>query len=120
MRRPTLLLLAVPAAVLCACNRGEVVRVSGSTVSLKETDFRIVPQRVRVKPGRITFHVRNTGHLPHNFQIRGRGRKRGRIATLKPGASGTLTVRLKHGTYRMYCGIGHHEELGEYGTVSVR
>jgi plastocyanin len=122
MRRLIVLLVTGPCLVLgiAACNDGEVAKVQGTTVSLTQSDYRIVPQRVRVKPGRITFVVRNGAHLPHNWQIRGRGRLRGRIATLLPGAAGRLTVRLKRGTYRMYCGVGHHEELGEYGTVSVR
>jgi plastocyanin len=120
MRRLTLLIACVPVLALSACNRGEVARAPGGDVSLTLTDYRIAPQRVRVAPGRITFDVRNDAHLPHNWQMRGRGKVRGRISTLLPGESGTVTVRLRRGTYRMYCGLGHHEELGEYGTVSVR
>jgi iron uptake system EfeUOB component EfeO/EfeM len=122
MRRLIVLLVTGPCLLLglAACNDGEVAKVQGTTVSLTLSDYRIVPQRVRVEPGRITFLVRNDGHGAHNWQVRGRGKVRGRIATLLPGASGRLTVRLRRGTYRMSCGIGHHEELGEYGTLSVR
>jgi plastocyanin len=120
MRRLAALLILVPLPFVAGCNRGETVRVAGGTVALRESDFRIVPQRVRVRPGQVTFAVTNDSHLPHNWQLRGRGGVRGRIETLKPGDTGTVTVRLRRGTYRMYCGIGHHEELGEYGTVSAR
>jgi plastocyanin len=122
MRRLLVPLVIGPllAVALAACNGGDVAVVQGQTVSLTLSDYRIAPQRVRVKPGRITFTVRNDAHGAHNWAVRGRGKVRGRIGTLLPGESGTLTVRLKHGTYRMFCSIGHHEELGEYGTVSVR
>jgi plastocyanin len=122
MRRLIVLLVTGPclALGLTACNDGEVAKVQGTTVSLTDSDYRIAPQRVRVAPGRITFEVRNGAHLPHNWQLRGRGKIRARISTLLPGESGRVTVRLRHGTYRMYCSVGHHEELGEYGTVSVR
>ena len=120
MRRLALLTACVPVLALAACNRGEVARVPTGEVALTQTDFRLSPQRVRVPPGRITFTVRNHARLPHNWQLRGRGGIRGRIKTLLPGETGTLTIKLKRGTYRMYCAIGHHEQLGEYGTVSVR
>jgi uncharacterized cupredoxin-like copper-binding protein len=122
MRRLTLLLIALTglASAAAGCNRGETVRVASGSVMLTLSDYRIVPQRVRVEPGRVTFLVRNDSRLAHNWQLRGRGGVRGRITTLKPGESGTVTVRLRRGTYRMYCAIGHHEELGEYGTVSAR
>jgi uncharacterized cupredoxin-like copper-binding protein len=119
MRRLLVLLLLAPA--LAACNSTDVVREPTGSVALVERDYRIAPQRITVRPGRVTFSVRNASHGPHNFVIRtAGGTRRGRIATLKPGESGKLTVRLRRGTYTMYCGIGHHEQLGEYGTIVVR
>ncbi|MEA2293585.1 MAG: hypothetical protein QOE86_1224 [Solirubrobacteraceae bacterium] len=120
MRRLLVPLLLVAGLGLSACSDATVVREPGRTVTIGEHDYRFRPQRVQVRPGRVTFRVANDSRQPHNFQLRGRGRKRGRIATLKPGESGKLTVRLRRGTYTMYCGIGHHEQLGEYGTVIVR
>ncbi len=120
MRRPVPLLLLAPVLGLSACDRGAVTHEPGRTVTIVERDYRFFPQRVSVPHGLITFRVRNDSHQPHNFQLRGRGRKHGRIGTLLPGESGKLTVRLKRGSYTMYCGIGHHEQLGEYGRVIVR
>jgi plastocyanin len=120
MRRPPVPLLLVAVLGLSACSEATVVHEPGRTVTISEHDYRFRPQRVQVHPGPITFLVRNDSPQPHNFQLRRGGRKRGRIATLKPGESGKLTVRLRRGSYTMYCGIGHHEQLGEYGTVVVR
>jgi Cupredoxin-like domain len=119
MRRLLLPLLLTPA--LAACNRAETVREPTRAVTLVQRDYRIAPEHISVPHGRVTFSVRNAAHGPHNFVIRtAGGTRRGRLATLKPGESGKLTVRLRRGTYKMYCGIGHHEQLGEYGTIHVR
>jgi hypothetical protein len=120
MRRLPALIACVPALVLTACNRGEVVRVNGSTVAITLKDYRELPQRVRVRPGRITFVVHNASRQPHSWQLERRGRRRGQVATLLPGETGRLRVRLRRGAYRTSCGLGHDDQLGEHGTVSVR
>jgi uncharacterized cupredoxin-like copper-binding protein len=114
------LLLTISLGV-SACTDDHVARAPGRTVSIVQRDYRLAPQNVSVRHGRVTFAVRNASKGPHNFVIRSHGGRRvGRVATLKPGESGKLTVRLRRGTYVMYCGINHHEQLGEYGTVEVR
>ena len=42
------------------------------------------------------------------------------VKTLLPGASGTAAGRLGRGTYDLVCILGNHEELGMYGTLTVR
>jgi uncharacterized cupredoxin-like copper-binding protein len=121
MRRPLLVLLGILALGLSACTHDDVARVPGRAVSIVQGDYRFSPQDVSVRHGRVTFAVRNRAQGPHNFVIRTAGGRRvGRVATLTPGESGKLTVRLRRGTYVMYCGIGHHEQLGEHGTIEVR
>jgi plastocyanin len=120
MRRLPLLLAALTVLGASGCNRGATVKVPGATIRLDLGDYRIRPQRVRVAPGRVRLIVRNTGHGVHNLQLKRRGRVRVAVAPIKPGGSRTATVRLRRGTYRMYCSLAHHEVLGEYGTVSVR
>jgi len=119
MRR--LLPLAILAALLTAgCNRGETVRMPRRAVVLRTDDYRIAPQRVRVRPGRVTLTLRNTGVGPHDLVLQRRGRTRARVPTVLPGEHRTVTVRLHRGTYRMTCSLPHHDVLGEYGTLSVR
>ena len=120
MRRLLLLLAALTVLTASGCNRGATVRAPDATVRLALSDYRITPQRVRVRPGRVSFVVRNDGHGVHNLQLKRRGRVRVTVPALHPGQSRTVTARLTHGTYRMYCSLSHHEVLGEYGTVSVR
>ena len=83
-------------------------------------DFRLHPQIVSARKRRLTFRVINRGRLPHNFHIRGVGRERLEIGTLLPGESTAQTVTLPRGEFRMYCSISNHEELGEYGSLSIR
>ena len=42
------------------------------------------------------------------------------IKTLLPGASGTGSGRFERGDYKLVCILGNHEELGMYGTLTVR
>ena len=121
MRRLLAPPLLLTACALAGCTHDEVARVPPrQAVVIVQRDYRLDPQAVEVGHGRTTFRVRNASKGPHNFVLRRGERRTGRIATLAPGESGKLTVRLRRGTYTMYCGIGHHEELGEYGTVTVR
>lgn len=60
--------------------------------------------------GLTRFEIRNTGQLPHNFEIEGQGIEKELEEDLAPGASGVLEVDLQPGTYRVYCPVGTHDE----------
>ena len=122
MRRlALLLLLGPPPLALAACDRTPVARVDGTAVAVRLTDYRLHPQRLRAVAGPLTFSVRNDGRVPHNLQIRtDAGAVRGRVATLLPGASGRMTVRLRRGEYELLSTVGRDEQLGQRGTVTVR
>jgi plastocyanin len=111
-------------AILLAGCAGDTTPVPAARndVAITIRDFRYSPQDVRVARGRVTFRVVNRGRLPHNFNIR-RPKAESeffKMSTLLPGRSTQASVRLKPGEYRMYCSIGNHEELGEWGTLVVR
>ncbi len=120
MRRLLLVLTILTALTATGCNSSQTTRRPNLNVSITTRDFRLSPQNVEVRHGLVTFVVSNAGREPHNLKLRGRGHKRGGIATLRPGATGAVTMRLKRGSYTMYCSVGRHETLGEYGTVVVR
>jgi uncharacterized cupredoxin-like copper-binding protein len=73
-----------------------------------------------VPPGPVTFRVRDVGRLPHNVSIRGRSGERVVVSTMLPGHSDQATVVLRRGTYRLFCAIANHEELGQYAILHVR
>ena len=116
--------LALAAAVAPAasgCSDGSApTRVRDGRASVTLDDFSIAPQRLRAKPGRITFTAVNRGVIGHTLRVRRGDRELVAVKTLLPGASGTAAGRLERGTYDLVCILGNHEELGMYGTLTVR
>jgi len=116
------------AAVAAGCG-GEpaAVAVPGSTLRVKLDEYRIQPQNVRMKAGRIHLVATNTGRLTHNLVIESitddptKQIVYGRTDTAHAGQTVTErdAIRLKPGSYRIACSIGNHENLGQYGTLTV-
>ncbi len=87
-------------------------------VTVTEREYRITPSRRSFKPGMVTFVVQNRGKLGHKFEIRGRGISGKRIpGTIAPDTQRTLTVRLRGGTYTLWCPI--HIAFGMKTTIKV-
>jgi uncharacterized cupredoxin-like copper-binding protein len=79
------------------------------------SEFRFKLSKLRVPAGVVTFVVRNTGHLPHDFKIAGK-----RTKLLQPGKSQTLKVTFgKRGAYRFLCTVTGHAAAGMKGTLKV-
>ena len=83
-------------------------------------DYSIAPQRIRARPGRLVLEVANAGAVGHTLRVLRGDREVAGVKTLLPGASGTAAGRLERGTYDLVCILGNHEELGMYGTLTVR
>ena len=112
---------ALATLVLGGCGEpAPAVEARGGYVEIVLDDFLLEPQHVRAAAGRLTFAVRNRGRLPHNFRVRRRDGEPVQIATLLPGESGSETVRLRRGDYKMLCTVANHEQLGMTGTLVVR
>lgn len=122
-RRPAALavLAAASLALWAGCGSSEpAARASGGRVAVVLDDFRFKPQAVVAKAGRLTFELRNRGRLAHSFRLRRAGRPVAQVPSLLPGASRTATFTLRRGNYRVFCALANHEELGMYGTLTVR
>lgn len=82
-------------------------------VTLRE--FKIV-QPATLPAGPTTFMFQNKGKFEHNYTVVYRSAGATKIATkgIKPGASATLDVNLKPGTYTVLCTIfnGYHASQG--------
>ena len=89
------------------------------TVTVDMKEFRFVPGQITVGRGRITFEVRNSGELPHIFQVTG-ARVDTHIALL-PGGETTLEVLFTTpGEFTLICPIPTHPEQGTQGSIVVR
>ena len=73
-------------------------------VNLSEWKVQLTPGRV--PPGPVVFEVRNDGSIPHAFEIEGHGLEKS-IHPIKPGATDTLKIDLRAGSYEAYCPVGN-------------
>jgi uncharacterized cupredoxin-like copper-binding protein len=126
---PPAAVLALLAAALGGCGDEDVVRSDRPVLRITLDEYRIVPQNVVVKPGRLKLTVRNTGRLTHNLAVQipeGPDGKPidvpgGRTPTMQPGRSGQpIKVTLKPGEYRLVCTIANHDDLGQFGVLKVQ
>jgi uncharacterized cupredoxin-like copper-binding protein len=72
------------------------------------------------RSGEVTVTLDNgSGNsLPHAIAIEGNGVDKDG-ATVQPGGTSTVTVRLKPGRYTFYCPVDGHEDQGMKGTLTV-
>lgn len=98
-----------------------------ATLHLKLSEYRIEPQVIKVRPGRIHIVARNVGNLAHNLRVRSLKRERGEeirefgefSPTAFPRGKVTGDVNLPPGKYELVCTIGNHDDLGQTGTLIV-
>lgn len=87
-------------------------------VTVVEREYRITLAHRSFKPGVVTFVVQNRGMLGHEFEISGPGVAGKRIpGMIAPGAKRMLKVRLRGGTYKLWCPI--HVARGMKTTIKV-
>jgi plastocyanin len=120
--KPALLALVVAAAAAFAGPAASALvdpRAGGFEVALGE--WSVAPEARAIRPGPVTFVVRNQGKLVHAFRIRSAGESGGdrfevRTDELRPGQTARVSVRLAAGAYELECPVedrhGDHEERG--------
>lgn len=129
MSRPTTFAAVLTALVLVlgGCGGDGTFRTDRPILKLQVDEYRIVPQDIVVKPGRMKFVVRNTGRLTHNLVIQippkepgGKPELVSRTLTMQPGQTAEpIKVDLQPGRYRLVCTIANHDDLGQFGTLEV-
>jgi len=110
--------IALQGALSPRANAGETPKPTTVQVSLSEWKVSLTPKAV--PPGPVVLEVTNSGKVPHALEIEGRGIEKS-TSRIMPGASATLTVDLRGGTYEVYCpvGKGSHRMLGMTNRLSV-
>jgi plastocyanin len=127
--RVTLLLVALAALPAAGCGDDVAyTRAPDRRVEVRLDEYRVLPERIEVRSGRITFVARNTGRLTHNLSVVQFERPVGDeeekdygepTKTLFPGETSETTVDLKPGKYRLVCTIANHDNLGQYAELKV-
>lgn len=125
---PLVLIAIVLVADVAACGDEDPVAIDGRTLRLRLDEYRIVPQNVRVKEGRLRMVATNVGRLTHNLKVVQQDEEDLEEApveidgtrTAQPNESAAVTLaHLPAGNYRMICSIGNHDDLGQYGRLIV-
>jgi uncharacterized cupredoxin-like copper-binding protein len=80
-------------------------------------DLTFTKTRMRAERGRVTLVMRNpaSSGLPHGIGIK---RKRG--ASVDPGETSRVSIRLAPGRYTYYCTVAGHRAAGMKGRLRVR
>lgn len=106
-----------------------VASASKSAVKVQLKEFKVLPSPLRAKRGVVSFTVKNTGKINHEFVVlktklapsklpvkSGKAVETGRVGKVrafKPGASRTLTLTLKAGKYVLLCNLAGHYQAGQ-------
>lgn len=99
-------------------------RSGGFEVALGE--WALVPEARAIRPGRVTFVIRNRGKVTHGFEIErrenddDRDEEKYETEDLRPGQMTTLTLDLAPGIYEIECSVGDHDDMGMRGLLEVR
>ncbi len=70
--------------------------------------------------GKTAFIVKNTGKQAHNFEIEGAGLNKSFWLNVAPGATKTMQVDMKPGTYEADCRLKEHEGKEAKVRVAVK
>src|SRR5256886_4387480 len=100
-------------AVALAATPAHRVPGDPAGVSAKLSEWKVELSERSIAAGTVTFTVASAGSIPHAFEVEGQGIEQ-ETAAIQPGASATLTLTLKSGTYEVYCPVGQdsHKKLG--------
>ena len=92
-------------------------------------EWAITPESDAIRPGRMTFVIKNRGTVPHGFEIELEGDSSGHGSgdlfkaesdLLQPGASTRMTFDLGPAIYKIECLVDGHDDMGMEGLLDVR
>jgi plastocyanin len=120
MTRFVLAAALVLGAAACGGDDGPSAR---RTVALTAVDYDVPELRgfTAVAGEEITFTMTNSGAQPHNLELlTADGTRLGRLEIVQPGATGTVTVRMKApGSAKWVCDVADHVARGMRGSFAV-
>ena len=118
--------LALWSLLVAACGDDDdsgrtVTAPANAKLRVLADEYSFDPSAIVLKgAGTLTLTLRNGGSLAHNLKLFRGDQEIGGTPTLPAGRSESSRVNLEHGSYRMVCTVGDHEEQGMTGTLQVR
>ena len=136
-------LLAVGATMLGAPTAAAATRAvtltSAKIVPVTLNEFNILPAKQSAPAGKVTFVVKNTGKMVHEFIVTKTAKPAGdllggdhgpsradesgaigEIGELRPGQTKKLILPLKKGHYALLCNLPGHYKAGQFVDFYVR
>lgn len=125
MRRFALVLALCPLLVAGCGDEDEpgrtVTAPANSNLRVAAEEYSFDPATIVLQgAGTLNLTLRNVGSLAHNLKVFRGDEEIGGTPTLPAGRRESTRLNLEHGSYRMVCTVGDHEELGMTGTLRVR
>lgn len=111
--------IALGAAVAVGLHPARPALGGSGAAQIKVTakEFVFTPKVVSTSAGQVQFVVTNTGTIEHTFvsdELKIKSRP------IKPGQTVTITATAKPGTYKFYCDIPGHKEIGMTATLTAK
>ena len=97
---------------------GDYAEFAGGQIEIAFKEYEMVPNKIRTKPGTVTFALRNEGRFAHNFHLEGQGVE-AHAEKFSPGRTVRLEVSLQEGEYKISCPLSNHDQRGMHGTLVV-
>ena len=91
-----------------------------AVVTARLSEWKVQLDADRVAPGPVLIIATNGGTIAHQLEIEGHGLER-RTRLIPAGATDTLRVTLRSGSYEVYCPVGgdSHKHLGMLTSLAV-
>jgi hypothetical protein len=91
-----------------------------TTVQVTVREYRISLSTTSPARGTVRLVVHNAGRIAHRLSIAGSGLSATTTPTIPPGATRSLVVTLRPGSFRLWCPLGSHAASGMKTSLSVR
>ena len=110
---------------------GGTSAATSRTINVQLGEMFVRPSATSISAGKVTFVAHNGGQLPHELMVERMPIKmdapgkptesaaQGMIDDMMPGRSGKMTLKLKPGTYMLFCNVSGHYAAGQHTTFTV-
>ena len=93
---------------------------AGGPVLVTEKEYSIRLPAKAFDAGPYGFEVKNEGKVPHDLAVEKAGAVVEKTPLIDGGKTAKLEVQLDPATYKLYCTVPGHEQLGMKTTIEVR
>lgn len=90
-------------------------------LGVSATEFHLTLSRPSVKSGVVEIELQNDGQDPHDLRVRRVGGTHTfSVPLVGPGHRRTIAIRMRPGSYKLWCSVADHQALGMQALLRVR